>query len=128
MMRREIERLEVVPVVFDLRPLDALVAQSRKDGGDALERAGDRMETAASAITPRQGDVDPLGGESALEFGLFQRRLARSERLRQRSLDAVDFRATALALFRRQTAQCLERRGDDAVLAKQANAQGLERL
>ena len=39
MVRREVQRLEVVPVVLDLRAVGELVAEPAEDVGDALQRA-----------------------------------------------------------------------------------------
>jgi hypothetical protein len=61
MVRREIQRLEVVPVVLDLRAVGTLVTEPREDRGDTLERTRDRMNAAAFAVAPRQADVEPLG-------------------------------------------------------------------
>src|SRR3546814_6492308 len=63
-VRREVQRLEVVPVVLDLRAVGQLVAQAAEDVGDALDRAADRMQAAARGVAAGQRDVDGFGGRS----------------------------------------------------------------
>ena len=128
MVRREVQRLEVVPVVLDLGAIDALVAEPREDRRDALQRPGDRMDAAALAIAAGQRNVDRLGGKPAVELGLFQHGPARRQRVDEALLYAVHFGAACLALLGRQGAQGLQRAGDDAALAQQAHAQGFKRV
>jgi hypothetical protein len=58
MVRREVQRLEVVEVVLDLRAVGELVAQAREDVGDALERLRDRMLRAQAR--PRPGRLTSM--------------------------------------------------------------------
>ena len=102
MVRREVQRLEVVPVVLDLRAVGELVAQPGEDVGDALERAPDRMQAAARAVDARQGDVDGLGRQARGERGIFERGLARGDGGGERIARPVDRLADALALLGRQ--------------------------
>src|SRR6185312_13477307 len=128
MMRREIQRLEIVPVILDLRAVGTLVTQPREDRRDALQRASDRVDAAAFAVAPGQADVELLRSQSALELGLFQHLLARGQCIGETLLDPVHLGTARLALVRRQCAERLQRRGDDAALAQQAHAQRVERL
>src|SRR5690348_4761570 len=128
MVRREVQRLEVVPVVLDLRAIGTLVAEPREDRRDAFQRAGDRVDAAALAIAPGQADVELLGSEAAIELGLFQHLLARGQRVGESILHAVHFGAARLALIRRQCTKRLQCSGDDAILAQQSDAQRIERL
>src|SRR3546814_4044387 len=57
MMRREIQRLEVVPVVLDFRAIGQFVTHARKNLGDPLAGAGDRMQCGATAVPARQRDI-----------------------------------------------------------------------
>ena len=61
MVRRNVERLEVVVVVFELRPFHNLESDSLKQRRDSLEGASDRMQAAARLTTPRQRDIKPFG-------------------------------------------------------------------
>ncbi|KAG1487456.1 hypothetical protein G6F52_014184 [Rhizopus delemar] len=72
MVRREVQRLEVVPVILDLRPFRQLVAQAAEDAGDALQGAGDRVQAGAIAIAARQGDVDGFGRQARIQCRVFQ--------------------------------------------------------
>jgi len=68
MVRRKIQRLEVVPVVFDLGTIGELVTKAREDPGDAVEGTRDRMQASAFGAPARQGHVDALCGETSIEF------------------------------------------------------------
>jgi hypothetical protein len=50
MVRRDVERVEVVPLVLDLRPLDDPVAHPREDVDDRLDDR--RMERSARIGRP----------------------------------------------------------------------------
>jgi uncharacterized heparinase superfamily protein len=102
MVRREVQRLEVVPVVLDLRPFRQLVAQPAEDAGDALQGAGDRMQAGAVAVAARQGDVDGFGGQACIQCRVFQQRLALAQRAGQRVAGLVDRFTGGLALVGRQ--------------------------
>ena len=58
---RQVEQLEVVVVVLDLRTLDDLVAHADKDLDHALERDVHRMKRTRAALRTRQGHVNRLG-------------------------------------------------------------------
>jgi hypothetical protein len=105
MVRREVERLEVVPVVLDLRTVGQLVAEPGEDVDDPLERAADRVQPAAAAVAPRQADVDRFAGQARLQRGLVERGLARGQGLRDPVAGAVDRLARGLALVGGQRAQ-----------------------
>ena len=127
-VRREVQRLEIVPVVLDLGTIGHLVAEAREDRSDALQRARDRVQVAALGIAPRQGDVDAFGRETLRQCGLFELGLARGERGRERVADAVDAFAVDLALVRRELAEAFQLLGDAAGLAEQADADGIEAI
>jgi len=127
-VRREVERLEVVPVVLDLRAVGQLVAQSAEDFGDPFQGARNRMDAAALRLPARQGDVDRLAGQARVERDLVQQRLARGQRRAHRVAGAVDRLAHRLALLGRQRPQLLELGGDAALLAEQGHAQRVQRL
>jgi hypothetical protein len=55
MVRREVQRLEIVEIVLDLRTVGEFVAEAAEDLGDALQRAADRMHAAAGGIATRAG-------------------------------------------------------------------------
>ena len=80
-MRREIQRLEVVVVVLDLRAIGALVAEPREDADDAIQRARDRMQAAAPILAAGQADVDAFGRERAAWRRRFAATAARIDRV-----------------------------------------------
>ncbi len=112
-VRREIQRLEIVPVILDLRPFRQLVAQPAENSGDAFQGTGDRMQANAVAIAARQGDVDGFGDQPRVQCG-FQQRLALGQRTGQCVAGLVDRFTSGLALLGRQGTELLELRGDAA--------------
>ena len=126
MVRREVQCLEVVPVVLDLRTVGQLVAEPAEDFGDPLQRARHRVDAAALPVAARQGHVDGLTGQARVERGFLQHRPARGQRLPDLVADPVDGFAGGLALVGRQGAQLLELGGDAALLAQQSHAQGFQ--
>ena len=58
MLRRHVERFEVVIVVFELGALDDEEPESREDGFDALAEDGERMAVADPRAASGQRDVD----------------------------------------------------------------------
>src|SRR5487761_202536 len=68
MVRREIERLEVVEIVLDLRTRGDLEARAAEDLLHAQPRQSDRMQPAALLAAARQGDIDTAGGVLALDL------------------------------------------------------------
>ena len=73
MVRRKIQRLEVVVVGFDLRAFGNRVAEIAEDGDDLVHRADDGMLRAQRTANAGEGDVDAfgwrvwLGGRAGLE-------------------------------------------------------------
>ena len=130
MIGGDVERLEVVEVVLDLRTRGDLEAGAPEQRLDAQARPGDRVQAARLLAAPGQRHVDAPGGELALDVG------ARCE-LRAPRLDAppaprclrlVDARArrgplgSATALPER-----LQLLGERALLAQPAHAHVFER-
>src|SRR5690625_2790031 len=73
MVRGDIERLEVVVVVFDFRPFGNPVTGGGEDGLNPLQSAGHRMQTAAVVLTPAgQCDIDRLRGETSVNGRSFK--------------------------------------------------------
>ncbi len=72
-MRRDVERAEIVPVALDVRSFGDGEAHGAEDRRDLLHRAADRMDQAGGARARRQRGIEPLGGEAGVECGRFQR-------------------------------------------------------
>ncbi len=58
MLGRHVQRFEVVPVVFELRAVDDLVAHAGEDVLDALAHEGERVAAAGRRHAAGQRDVD----------------------------------------------------------------------
>ncbi len=127
-VRREVQRLEVVPVVFDFRAFGQLVTQAAEDLGDALQGARYRVQATALAMTARQGDIDAFSGQACVQRSVFQQRLALSQGRGHRITRDVDRLTRRLALVGRQGAKLLEVGGDAAALAQQRNTQVFQRF
>src|SRR4249919_2931815 len=128
MVRREVQRLEVVPVILDFRAIAQLETEAAEDVGDALDRAADRMQAAAAGVEAGQRDVNGFRGEACIEHGIFQLDLALAQCRGEHVARLVDRLAGGLALFRRQGAELLELGGDATALAQQGDTQGLDRI
>jgi hypothetical protein len=128
MVRREVQGLEVVVVVLDLRAIGELVAQAREDVGDALEGARDRVQVAQLATAAGQSHVNALGGQALCERRVLKHEPARCQCFGDSVLCAVHGFARQLALLGRQCAQLLELARQTAGLAQQRDPQRFERL
>src|SRR4249919_1975727 len=98
-VRREVQRLEVVPVVLDLRTIGQRIAQATEDVGDALQRAADGMDSTARGVATRQRDVDGFSGHTYGKDGCMQLGLACGKRLADGVAGTVDGFAGLLALI-----------------------------
>src|SRR4051812_44887005 len=70
MLRRHVERFEVVVIVFELGPLDDEEAEAEEDRLDPLAQQRQRMAMADERRTPGQRDVDRAGLARAIRGGL----------------------------------------------------------
>ena len=93
MIRRDVQRLEVVKVILDLGPGRDLEARPGEDPLDAQARPGDGMDAAPLLATSRQGDIQGTAGELGPKRLLVQLGTARVERPLNRGLGLVDFLA-----------------------------------
>jgi hypothetical protein len=112
-IRRHVERLEVVEVVFDLRAFEDLVAHAGEDVLDFLADAHERMNAPERELAARQGHVDGAGRRPAGAEGgtaLLERRL-------DLGLQLVDEGTGFTTQLRRQRAELLEQTGDRSGLA-----------
>ena len=93
---------------------------------DALQSAGDWMQTAALATATGQGHVEGFGSQLRLQGDLLQRLAPGVQRRLDAVLGSVDRCALAAALFRRQLAQAFQQFGQAARLAEKARLGLLE--
>ncbi|MNE51941.1 hypothetical protein D3C80_1465940 [compost metagenome] len=117
----DVERLEVVIVVFDLRAFGNAVADVGEELLDTFQSPGNRMQATGGLTTARQGYVNGLGAELGSQFGFFKQRLARIEDFCNTLLGFVDQRTDFRTLIGRQVAQGLHHLSQLALLAKEVN-------
>ena len=120
-MAWDVERFEVVVVVFDLRAFGNAVADVGEELFDTFQSAGNRMQTTRGLAAARQGHVNGLGGQFGGQVGLFKQCLARIENLCDTLLGNVDQGADLRTLFCRQIPQGLHHLSQFALLAKVVN-------
>ncbi len=128
MVRGDIERLEVVVGVLDLRAFHHGESGVGEEPLDASQRAGDGMQTARPLTAPRQGDVDAFAGQPARERRLLQRRSCGHQcACLDRDLGLIDRLPGGRALFARQGAELLEQGGQFTALAQITHPNLIER-
>ncbi len=120
-MAWDVERFEVVIIVFDLRAFGNAVANVGEELLDSFQSAGNRMQTASGLATARQGHVNGFGRELGRKISLLERRLARIENLCDTLFGFVDQRADFWTLISRQIPQGLHHLSQFALLAKVQN-------
>ncbi len=117
----DVERLEVVIVVFDLRAFGDAVADMGEELFNTFQSPGHRMQTAGDLATARQGHIDGLGGQFGSQFGFFKQSLTRIESLCNTLLGNVDQGADLRTLLCRQIPQGLHHLSQFTLLAKVLN-------
>jgi hypothetical protein len=122
MIGGDVERFEVVKVVFDLGAGGNFEAGLSEQLLDAQPHLGDRVQSATRFTATRQRDVDALLRELGCDMSLLELdALFLDERL-DLFARAVKTRASFLALIGCELAQFLELFGQPATLAKGADA------
>src|SRR6266508_3461264 len=126
-LRRKVQRLEVVEVVLDLRSVRDRVAHPKEDFFDPPAHERDRVERARSRPTARQRDVHGGGALAALRLGERERLPEPRDALLDLTLGGVRARSVAGSLLRRELAHTREKRGNESFLpAEIAALEGLE--
>ncbi len=128
MIRGDVERLEVVKVVFDLRAVLDGEAHLPEDRLQLEPRPGDRVQRAAPAAAGRQGHIDPLPFELDRVGGRRRRRGGLLDALLDALLQLVDRLAGLLALLGGQLAELLHQRRDFPLASEEAQAQLFDRI
>ena len=118
MVGRNVQRLEVMEIVLDLRPLGDREADPGEECLDARQGAAERMAAAGPLPPPWQRHVNRLARQPGIQRRRFQRRLACGDGGFQRLLSLVDGLAGVAPLFGRQAPQFLEALGERAFLAQ----------
>jgi hypothetical protein len=118
MVRRDVQRAEIVEVVLDLGARHRREALLGEQPLDARDRARERVQAAGGLAAARQRDVERLGRELARHRRVGDRALARVDQRGDLVLGAVHALAERLALVRRHGAELLEQLGHAAFLAE----------
>jgi hypothetical protein len=97
MVRRKVERGEVIPVGLHLRTYRDGESDSPEDADDLVDDPGDRMLGTDPPVASRHGAID--GGLLLASTLRFQHLAAPGERLLEKSLEPIDRRAVGLPLL-----------------------------
>ena len=127
MVRRHVERGEVVEVVLDLGTVGDFEAERAEQRLDPLDRARDRMQAAGAAAAAGQRDVDRVAGKLPGELRVGECVATLGERFLDERLDMVDARAGRRALGSAQFCERFHVLGNLARLAEVFRLRVLER-
>ena len=123
-----IERGEIVPVVFDLTPFGNRKAHVGKDFGKLVHDLADRMHCAARRFGRRQCHVDIFACETPVQLGCFQGGFFRGQRRCHAFAQTVDNGALRLTFIGRHRAHRLEQRRNAALLTKGGYPNSIQRI
>ena len=118
MVGRDVQRGEVVEIVFDLRAFRHGITDGMKQGFDAFQRARDRMQSAHAGTAPRQRHVQRLRRQLGIQCTLLDGIALRIQRGFDLLFDLVDARTGCRALFGGKFAQAFQQAGQAAFLAE----------
>ena len=100
MLGRDVQRVEVVPVGFDLRAFGHGKAHVGEDGGQFLHHLTDGVDRACGARAARQRHVQPFGAEAFVQRRIGKARAAGAQGGVDFVLQQVQARPGGLALVR----------------------------
>ena len=107
MLGREVQRREIVEIVFDVRAIGDGKAHLGKNGGHLVHDLHGRMDAAPAARRRGQGQIQTLGGQLGIKGGGFQRGLALGQCRLNPVAQAIDQRPLLAALVRTHAPQTL---------------------
>jgi hypothetical protein len=126
MLGRNVQRVEIVEVVLDMRSLGHGEAEIAEDLDHFLPDLRHRMHGARALWSHRQRDIDLLRGKPRLESGFLKCCLAHTKGFAHAVLQQVE-RGTGLAAFiGAHAAERLHALGDGALLAERRDAHGFD--
>ena len=128
MLGRDVERGEVVEIVFDMRPFGDDKAHLAKDRDDLVDGLADRVNAPLAGKRHRQGDVGVLGGEPLFERLPAEPRPRLGERRRDPVLGGVQFGAGAAPRLRIEDPEFPHRQGQAAPPAQHLDPGLLQRF
>ncbi len=126
MMLGNVERFEVVIVVFDLRTLGDFVTGSGEYLRDAINSDCDRVQAASILASPRKSDVDGFTGQFICQPGCYQLLLARLDCLLHFTFGNVDTLTGRRSFFCWQLAERFELCGEYTLFAKILDTQRIQ--
>jgi hypothetical protein len=118
---RNVERLEIVVIVFNLRAFGNAVANVGEELLNTFQSPGYRMQTAGGLAATRQGHINGFGRQFGGQLGLLKLSLARIENHCDTLLGIIDERAYLWALLCRQIPQGLHHLSQFAFFTKVKN-------
>ena len=118
MIRGNIQRGKVVKIVLDLRSFSHRESDRMEQGGDTLQRAGDRMQSTHARTAPRQRNIQRLTRKFGLQCLLLNGIAPCLQRRFDLLLDLVDARACRRTFCGGEFAQPLQQSGQAALLAE----------
>jgi hypothetical protein len=127
MLGRDVQRVEVEPVAFHLRPLGHGESHVGEDRGQFLGHLADGMDRALPPRPRGQRHVQPLGPQPLVQGRVGQRRLLRRQRRVDLVLQRVQPRARRLPLLGRHPAEFAHLKADLALLAHRGHAKLFQR-
>ena len=127
MVFRDIQRGEVVEIVFDLGSGPHAESRVTEDLLDPEPGAGDRMPSAESGTAAGQRDIDRIRREPGCQGIRFERLTTRIETLLDGLLGLVDGLTGLWPILRREGAEALEQRRKLSLLSEIGNAHRIER-
>ena len=125
-MGGDVEGLEVVVVVLDLRALGDTEAGVGEQALDTQQGAGNRVQATAGLAASGQGNVHPLGLQPGLQGLALQRTAALVDPGLELLLGLVDGLPGLGTLFLGQLTQGLELLGQQTALAEKAHAHRIQ--
>ena len=127
MVFRNVERREVVEIVFDFRTRTDTETRLAKDLLDTHPGAGNGMPSARAETAARQGNIDGIGSQPLREFFGFQGLAPGIELPLHRLLCGVDRLSRGWPLLGRQLAEPLQELSQLAFLAQVFDANAVQR-
>ena len=125
--RCHVQRIEIVPVGFHLRPLGHGKAHVGEDRRQFFHHLADGVNRAAWAGPPRKRDIQPFRPQTLIQRRIAQGRLAGAERRIHLVLQGVEQTARRLPLAGLHLAQIAHLQADLALLAKGGHAHVFQR-
>ena len=122
-----VQRVEIVPVAVNLRPLGHREPHIGEDRGQFVRDLADRVNGPLRRRAGGQRHIQPFGFQPLFQCCIGQRGLASADRRVDLVFQRVEGRARLLAFFRRHLAKLAHHQGDFALLAESRHAHGLDR-